>query len=677
MGKHRFQSIRFKILAGFLLIVGIFTLGGGFILYQERSVTNLTRTFLDEYWTSTDMLMETNILMNRFGRTIVTPPNDIDVTAFLGKVNEFVDTQRQKFEHSALAPEQIRAISQGLDEVRESMKAPLELHFIPGEKMEQADAAVTPVLDQARRLGDETLVNELWELVMTFNDILITEDPALRNEFKRLASKIRTHDSFSSFAAQFNQLEQMGLAVFDAKIAEHDALAAYRSKTENLFKLLAGTEETFGANVLEPAQASLMRKLASMAWIILLIIGLSALCAVGLGLWMSGKLTAPLLRTVKMLKEIELGHLENRLNLKLEDEIGQMAASLDAVADCLEHEMVGSLEKLAAGDLTFDVQPRDNRDRVRGAIRKLGKDLNVVMEKIHIAGEQIAAGSAQVSDSSQSLSQGATESASSLEEISASLNEMTGQVRQNAENANQANGLSDEAQNAAEKGNAQMQEMVAAMGEIAEAGQNISKIIKVIDEIAFQTNLLALNAAVEAARAGQHGKGFAVVAEEVRNLAGRSARAARETAELIESSVTLTEKGSGIATQTAEALGEIVRGVTRVSDLVAEIAAASNEQAQGIVQVNQGLTQIDQVTQQNTANAEESAAASEELSSQAAQLRQMLARFTLKGPTGTSQVTPPPPGALEPQVPDPTSWGENQPEPQYAIALDDSEFGRY
>jgi len=398
------------------------------------------------------------------------------------------------------------------------------------------------------------------------------------------------------------------------------------------------------------------------------------------GFFMTRSITHPTRRLVEMIKDLENGHLDRRLNLDRKDEIGQMARAMDACADAIQHEMVDNLEKLAGGDLTFTVIPRDNRDRFRNSLQKLVDDLNGIMTGIHVAGEQIASGSAQVSDASQSLSQGATESASSLEEITASLNEMTGQVRQNAENANQANSLSDEAQTAAEKGNAQMQEMVTAMGEIADAGQNISKIIKVIDEIAFQTNLLALNAAVEAARAGQHGKGFAVVAEEVRNLAGRSARAARETAELIEGSVNLTEKGSGIATQTAEALGEIVQGVTRVSDLVAEIAAASNEQAQGIAQVNQGLTQIDQVTQQNTANAEESAAASEELSSQAAQLRQMLARFSLGPASGAAESAP----VIRQQQPAPSSppasgWPDETvpPSTDEVIALDDTEFGKY
>jgi methyl-accepting chemotaxis protein len=303
---------------------------------------------------------------------------------------------------------------------------------------------------------------------------------------------------------------------------------------------------------------------------------------------------------------------------------------MDSLGESLQNEVVNSLEMLAQGNLTFDVTPRDGQDMVRGALLKSCTDLNELMSQIHAGADQMASGASQVTDNSQSLSQGATEQASSLEEISSSMSQLGDQTKTNAENASQANQLATVSQTAAEKGNSQMQTMIEAMDEINQSSQNISKINKVIDEIAFQTNLLALNAAVEAARAGKHGRGFAVVAEEVRSLAARSAQAAKETAALIEGSAEKTATGSEIANQTAESLIEIVESINQVSSLVTEIASASNEQAHGISQITTGLGQIDQVAQQTTANAEESAAAAEELSSQANQLRAMLSRFTLQ-----------------------------------------------
>jgi len=330
-------------------------------------------------------------------------------------------------------------------------------------------------------------------------------------------------------------------------------------------------------------------------------------------------------------------------------------------------------QQIAGGDLSKEVTLASDRDVLGKALQGMVTNLNDVLGQIQVSGEQIASGSGQVSDSSQSLSQGATQQASSLEEISASLNQLASQTTGNAENANLANQLASEAQSAAQQGGKRMESMVTAMGEINEAGQNISKIIKTIDEIAFQTNLLALNAAVEAARAGQHGKGFAVVAEEVRNLAARSAKAAEETSELIEGSVAKTQNGSTIANQTAEALQEIFNGISKTSDLVAEIAAASSEQAQGVSQISEGIGQIDQVTQQNTANAEESAASAEELSGQAESMKNMLGRFVLKTQNSMAAVSWKAPEVSVENIT--AEWPAQKDEVK--ISLDDQNFGRF
>jgi len=358
---------------------------------------------------------------------------------------------------------------------------------------------------------------------------------------------------------------------------------------------------------------------------ILSLIGIVALCIM-IYILFGKMIVTPLSKAQEMAVAISQGQLSIRLPKQANDEIGKLSLALNGMADGLT-EKVRLAEAIGNGDLTVEVKEASNNDEFGLALKRMVESLNGIVDKVRNNSNQIAIGAGHVSETGESLSKGSTETASALEEISASINQIAAQTTTMAENANTANTLSIQSRDTAKLGNQQMESMIKAMGEMNESSQNISKIIKVIDEIAFQTNLLALNAAVEAARAGQHGKGFAVVAEEVRNLAARSAKAASETAGLIEGSVAKTQNGVDIADKTATALGEIVGTISKVTDIVADIAIASNEQAQGIAQINTGLGQIDQVTQQNTASAEESAASSVDLSNQAEQLQQILGHF--------------------------------------------------
>jgi methyl-accepting chemotaxis protein len=304
--------------------------------------------------------------------------------------------------------------------------------------------------------------------------------------------------------------------------------------------------------------------------------------------------------------------------------------TLDAVLMPIK-EAQTVLEKMAVGDLTQSITGDYQGDHalIKDAINNTLTSLNQILEEVADVSDNVSASAVQLNSASQNLAEGSQEQAASVEEITASVHETDQQIRQNAENTSTANTLVSETNEAAGTGQSEMKNLTLAMNAINESAQNISKIIKVIDEIAFQTNILALNAAVEAARAGQHGKGFAVVAQEVRNLAGRSAQAAKETAELIDNSNKKATDGVQIAERTGTALEHVVKNVQKVKNIMNEIAVANKEQTQAMGQINEGMGQINTAVQNISSQSEETASAATQLSAQSDNLKAQLAKFKL------------------------------------------------
>ncbi len=448
--------------------------------------------------------------------------------------------------------------------------------------------------------------------------------------YNQLAAKMKNYDEIRSQTIDLTtKSSQESMAYFRSYAAP---LAAEIADTINTILL---DKSTTG----DMKSAQLSRQTSVFIGIMSSIIVISIVTSVIIAIVITKGITGPIDELKHVADRMAQGDLKSRLEYRSGDELGHLADSMRTMMERLSFYMdyiSTTTGRMAQGDFDIPHEPEEFKGEFRFvqiSIQNLTDSLNEVMAKITQSSDQVASGADQVASSSQALSQGATEQASSIEELAATINDISNNINQNADNAKETNKQVSSTAEELEFGKTQMQELANAMENISSTSSEIGKVIKTIEDIAFQTNILALNAAVEAARAGEAGKGFAVVADEVRNLANKSQEASKNTAALIERTLSSIKAGNYIAKETAQSMDRIVLSSKMAADLVYQISTASESQAYAVAQVTQGIDQISSVIQTNSATSEESAAASQEMAGQAQMLKLLIERFQLKSET--------------------------------------------
>lgn len=349
----------------------------------------------------------------------------------------------------------------------------------------------------------------------------------------------------------------------------------------------------------------------------------------GTNKYINQAIVKPIGKIGEVANEIALGNSDVNIIIDRQDEIGHLQRSFSEMTESIK-EQISCVTEIAKGDLTVHVKNRSEKDKMNIALNEMLDNLKDMFKEINSSSNQVSSAATQISAGSTMLAEGSTEQTASIEGILNEINAIAEKTKENSDSTNKAYELIGRVKNNAEEGSIKMSELMQAVKEINDASENIDKVNKVIEDIAFQTNILALNAAVEAARAGEHGKGFSVVAAEVRNLAQKSGLAAKDTSEMIANSIEKARVGVDIAVKTSEMLSEISTGVNDATEVLSEIAASSEEQNKAISEVDSNIAQVSKVVQSTSATAEESAASAQEMNRLAETLLDLVSRFKVK-----------------------------------------------